>query len=53
MVPDLGELTATSTLSVSIVATSSSRATKSPTFLFHCFKEPSEIESAIWGTLTT
>lgn len=40
------------TLSVSMVATSSSALTKSPTFLFHCFKVPSVMDSAIWGTLT-
>lgn len=40
------------TLSVSIVATSSSCATKSPTFFCHCLRVPSEIDSAIIGTLT-
>lgn len=41
------------TLSVSIVATSSSALTKSPTFLFHCLRVPSVMDSAICGTLTT
>lgn len=40
------------TLSVSMVATSSSALTKSPFFLFHCLRVPSEMDSAIWGTLT-
>lgn len=39
------------TLSVSIVATSSSNSTYSPFFFNHCFKVPSEIDSAIAGTL--
>jgi hypothetical protein len=43
---------ATHTLSVSIVAISSSCSTKSPTALFHCFNVPSLIDSAIVGTLT-
>jgi hypothetical protein len=40
------------TLSVSIVATSSPAATKSPTCFDHVFSVPSVIDSAIWGTLT-
>ena len=40
------------TLSVSIVATSSSAATVSPGCFNHVFNVPSDIDSAIWGTLT-
>jgi len=40
------------TLSVSIVAISSSASTASPTFFNHDFKVPSEIDSAICGTFT-
>jgi hypothetical protein len=40
------------TLSVSIVAISSSCSTKSPICFDHCFRVPSEIDSAISGTLT-
>lgn len=40
------------TLSVSMVAISSSAATSSPTFFCHVLSVPSEMDSAIWGTLT-
>ena len=40
------------TLSVSIVATSSSACTESPGCLSHVFRVPSEMDSAIWGTFT-
>jgi hypothetical protein len=40
-------------LSVSMVAISSSNSTKSPICFDHCFNVPSEIDSAISGTLTT
>lgn len=40
------------TLSVSIVATSSSAAMLSPTFFCHVLSVPSEMDSAICGTLT-
>lgn len=42
----------TRTLSVSIVATSSSACTVSPGCFSHVFSVPSEIDSAIWGTFT-
>ncbi len=40
------------TLSVSIVATSSSAFTNSPGFFSHDLRVPSEMDSAICGTLT-
>ena len=40
------------TLSVSMVATSSSASTDSPTFFSHDLSVPSEMDSAIWGTFT-
>lgn len=39
------------TLSVSMLAISSSASTQSPGFLSHVFSVPSEIDSAICGTL--
>ena len=40
------------TLSVSMVATSSSASTKSPSCFTHDLRVPSLMDSAIWGTLT-
>mmetsp|Transcript_24555 Transcript_24555/g.48179 ORF Transcript_24555/g.48179 Transcript_24555/m.48179 type:complete len:237 (-) Transcript_24555:535-1245(-) len=52
-IPLSGEFTSTDTLSVSITATTSSFATKSPTCFFHTLMDPSVMESPIEGTGTT
>lgn len=52
ILPACVAFTLTSTLSVSIVATSSSTSTLSPTALSHCFSVPSVMDSATLGTTT-
>ena len=53
MIPDTGAVISTVTLSVSILAITSSALTKSPGCLTNYSTTPSDIESPIPGTFTT
>jgi len=52
-VPEMGEGTSESTLSVEISNKGSSRSTWSPTFLSHFVMVPSTMLSPIWGINTS